>query len=237
MLAKKQPHNKQKRSSLIEVLKGIFDTFWALLMTFIILFGIIGGFFTPTEASIVAVAYAAFIGIFVYRKLSLRAIPGIVLDSFKTSASLMILVGFSNLLGWILVTERLPLLISESLLSITSNKFVILIFINLILLVVGTFMETIAALLILFPVLLNVAISVGIDPIQFAVVAVLNLIIGLTTPPVGVCLFVASSIGKISIDQVSRAGMPFLLVAVAVLLLVTYIPQISLFLPDLFFDR
>jgi tripartite ATP-independent transporter DctM subunit len=236
VLAKKQPHKKQKRSSAIEIIKGIFDTFWALLMTFIILFGIIGGFFTPTEASIVAVAYAAFIGIFVYRKLSLKAIPGIVLDSFKTSASLMILVGFSNLLGWILVTERLPLLISESLLAITTNKFIILIFINLILLVVGTFMETIAALLILFPVLLNVAISVGIDPIQFAVIAVLNLIIGLTTPPVGVCLFVASSIGKISIDQVSRAGFPFLVVSLIVLLLVTYIPQISLLLPGLFFD-
>jgi tripartite ATP-independent transporter DctM subunit len=236
VLAKKQPHKKQKRSSAIEIIKGIFDTFWALLMTFIILFGIIGGYFTPTEASIVAVVYAAFIGIFVYRKLSLKAIPGIVLDSFKTSASLMILVGFSNLLGWILVTERLPLLISESLLSITTNKFIILIFINLILLVVGTFMETIAALLILFPVLLNVAISVGIDPIQFAVIAVLNLIIGLTTPPVGVCLFVASSIGKISIDQVSRAGFPFLVVSLIVLLLVTYIPQISLLLPGLFFD-
>jgi len=236
LLAKNQPHKKQKRSSVLEILKGIFDTFWALLMTFIILFGIIGGYFTPTEASIVAVLYAAFIGLFVYRKLSLKALPAIVLDSFKTSASLMILVGFSNLLGWILVTERLPLLISEGLLGITTNKILILIFINLILLVVGTFMETIAALLILFPVLLNVAVTVGIDPIQFAVVAVLNLIIGLTTPPVGVCLFVASSIGKISIDQVSRAGFPFLLVSLFVLILVTYIPQISLLLPGLFFD-
>ena len=97
-------------------------------------------------------------------------------------------------------------------------------------------METIAALLILFPVLLKVAVTVGVDPVQFAVIAVLNLIIGLTTPPVGVCLFVASSIGKISIDQVSRAGFPFLLVSILVLILVTYFPQISLILPDLFFD-
>jgi len=148
----------------------------------------------------------------------------------------MILVGFSNLLGWILVTEGLPVLISEGLLGITTNKFVILLLINLILLVVGTFMETIAALLIMFPVLLNVAVSVGVDPIQFAVIAVLNLIIGLTTPPVGVCLFVASSIGKISIDQVSRAILPFLLVSILVLMLVTYIPQISLLLPSLFYE-
>jgi tripartite ATP-independent transporter DctM subunit len=236
VLSKNQPHNKQARSSFLKILKGFFNTFWALLMTFIILFGIIGGFFTPTEASIVAVIYAAFVGLFIYRKLSLGEIPRIVLDSFKTSASLMLLVGFSNLLGWILVTERLPVLISESLLGFTTNKFVILILINLILLVVGTFMETIAALLILFPVLLNVAVSVGVDPIQFGVIAVLNLIIGLTTPPVGVCLFVASSIGKISIDEVSRSVIPFVLVSILVLLLVTYIPQLSLLLPDLFYD-
>ena len=236
MISKRQPHVRRMRSSSRKIAKGFIDTFWALLMTFIILFGIIGGFFTPTEASIVAVVYAAIIGIFVYRKLSLREIPAIVLESFKTSSSLMILVGFSNLLGWILVTERLPLMISESLLGFTDNKFLILILINLILLVVGTFMETIAALLILFPVLLNVATSVGVDPIQFAVIAVLNLIIGLTTPPVGVCLFVASSIGKISIDQVSRAILPFLVVSIIVLLLVTYFPQISLLLPGIFYE-
>ncbi len=236
VLSKNQPHQIRKRSSFPIVLRGFFDTFWALLMTFIILYGIIGGFFTPTEASIVAVLYAALIGLFVYRKLSLRLIPHIILDSFKTSASLMLLVGFSNLLGWILVTEKLPHLISESLLGFTTNRIVILIFINLILLMVGTFMETIAALLILFPVLLEVAVSVGIDPIQFGVIAVLNLIIGLTTPPVGVCLFVASSISKTSIDEVSRGVLPFVIVAVFVLLLVTYIPQLSLFLPNLFYD-
>jgi tripartite ATP-independent transporter DctM subunit len=236
MVSKNQPHKRKKRSSPLEVLRGLKDTFWALLMTFIILFGIIGGVFTPTEASIIAVVYAAAVGMFVYRKLKLREIPRIILDSVKTSSSLMILVGFSNLLGWILVTEGLPEMISESLLGFTSNKIVILIFINLILLLVGTFMETIAALLIMFPVLLNVAVEVGIDPIQFAVIAVLNLIIGLTTPPVGVCLFIASSIGKISIDQVSRGILPFLLVSILVLILVTYIPEISLFLPGLFYE-
>jgi len=227
IVSKSQPHKRKPRSSVSEVLRGLSDTFWALLMTFIILFGIIGGYFTPTEASIVAVVYAALVGLF---------IPRIVLDSVKTSSSLMILVGFSNLFGWILVTEGLPDLISESLLGFTTNKIVILIFINLILLMVGTFMETIAALMIMFPVLLNVAVEVGVDPIQFAVIAVLNLIIGLTTPPVGVCLFVASSIGKISIDRISIRILPFLLVSILVLILVTYIPQISLGLPGLFYD-
>ena len=236
ILSKKQPHNKKKRSTVLEILRGFTSTFWALLMTFIILYGIIGGVFTPTEASIVAAVYAAVIGLLVYRKLSLKEIPRIVLNSVKTSASLMILVGFSNLLGWILVTEGLPGMISEGLLGFTDNKIVILIFINLILLLVGTFMETIAALLIMFPVLLNVAVGVGVDPIHFAVIAVLNLIIGLTTPPVGVCLFVASSIGEISIDKISKAIFPFLLVSLLVLILVTYIPQLSLLLPGLFFD-
>ena len=232
----KENYPKLKRSTLKEIALGFIDTFWALLMTFLILFGIIGGIFTPTEASIVAVIYAILVGIFVYKKLNFKRMLVVVLDSMKTSASLMVLVGFANLFGWILITERLPQLISTEILSITQNKFLVLLLINLLLIFVGTFMETIAALLILFPILLKVAVTVGVDPVQFAVIAVLNLIIGLTTPPVGVCLFVSSSIGKISIGQVSKAGFPFLLVSLIVLLLVTYIPQISLFLPGLFFD-
>ena len=148
----------------------------------------------------------------------------------------MILVGFANLFGWILITERLPQMISSEILSFTTNKYLVLLIINILLIFVGTFMETIAALLILFPLLLKVAVAVEVDPIHFAVIAVLNLIIGLTTPPVGVCLFVASSIGKISIGRVSKAGLPFLLVSILVLILVTLFPQISLFLPGLFMD-
>lgn len=235
-IAVRRNYPKLPRSSAKQIAKGFVDTFWALLMTFIILFGIIGGVFTPTEASIIAVLYALLIGVFVYKKLTLRNIPVVVLDSMKTSASLMVLVGFANLFGWILITERLPQVISEGILDFTQNKYLVLLLINILLIFVGTFMETIAALLILFPILLKVAVTVGVDPIQFAVIAVLNLMIGLTTPPVGVCLFVASSIGKISIGQVSKAGLPFFLVSLLVLVLVTLIPEISLFLPSLFLD-
>jgi len=227
---------KHPRSSFMEITRGFIDTFWALLMTFIIIFGIVGGIFTPTEASIIAVIYAMIIGAFVYKKLSWKNLPVIILDSMKTSASLMILVGFANLFGWILITERLPQTISSGILDFTTNKYLVLLIINLLLIFIGTFMETIAALLILFPLLLKVAVTVGVDPIHFAVIAVLNLIIGLTTPPVGVCLFVASSIGKISISRVSKASLPFLAVSVIVLILVTLFPQISLFLPDLFME-
>ena len=233
-ISKRRNYPKHPRSNFKQIALGFVDTFWSLLMTFIILYGIIGGIFTPTEASIIAVLYAIVIGKFVYKKLNLKNIQVVLLDSMKTSASLMVLVGFANLFGYILITEQIPQTISSGILGFTTNKYVVLLLLNLLLIIVGTFMETIAALLILFPILLKVAIEVDVDPIHFAVIAVLNLIIGLTTPPVGVCLFVASSIGKISIGEVSQAGFPFLLVSFLVLILVTLFPSLSLFLPNLF---
>ena len=235
-ISMKNGYPRHPRSSFKQIAISFRETFWALLMTFIIIFGIVGGIFTPTEASIIAVVYALLVGSFIYRKIKWKKLPIIILDSLKTSASLMILVGFANLFGWILITERLPQTISAQILEFSSNKYVVLLLINILLIFVGTFMETIAALLILFPILLKVAMTVGVDPIHFAVIAVLNLIIGLTTPPVGVCLFVASSIGKISISDVSKASLPFLLVSLSILVLVTLFPQISLFLPNLFME-
>ncbi|SHJ62190.1 TRAP transporter large permease [Pseudozobellia thermophila] len=235
-LSRKRNYPKHERSSFRQIAKGFVDTFWALLMTLIILFGIIGGIFTPTEASIIAVAYALLIGIFVYKRLSLKNIWVLVLDSMKTSASLMVLVGFANLFGWILITEQMPQLVSNEILNFSENKYVVLLLINLLLIFVGTFMETIAALLILFPILLKVSMGVGVDPIHFSVIALLNLMIGLTTPPLGICLFVSSSIGKVSIGSVSKAGLPFLAVSLIILALVTLFPEISLFLPDLIMD-
>jgi C4-dicarboxylate transporter, DctM subunit len=180
------------------------------------------------------VIYALLVGSLIYRTLTWKGIANVMTGSAGTTASLMILVGFANLFGWILISEQVPQSLAELLLSITQNKFLLLLLINILLIVVGSFMETIAALLIVYPILLNVAVSVGIDPIQFSVVAVLNLIIGLNTPPVGVCLFVASGIGKVSVEKVAKAGLPFLLISLLVLLLVTYIPALSLFLPGLF---
>lgn len=232
----KRKHPKRARSSARDIGRGFIDAFWALMMTFLILFGIIGGVFTPTEASIVAVLYALFVGLFFYRTIGLRDIKNIVVESAGTTASLMVLVGFANIFGWILVSEQVPQQLADSLLGFTSNKIVLLLLINLLLLFVGSFMETIASLLILYPILLKVAMAAGVDPIQFSIIAVLNLIIGLNTPPVGVCLFVASGIGNVSIEKIARAGLPFLAVSLLVLALVTYVPQISLFLPGLFID-
>lgn len=232
-IATKRNYPKHAKSSLKQVLISFKNTFWALLMIFIILYGIIGGVFTPTEASIIAVLYAAMVGMFVYKELTMHKLNKTIIESIRTTASLMLLIGFANLFGWVLVIERFPQFISSELLSFTDNKYLVLLIINLILIVVGSFMETIAALLILFPILLKIAVSVGVDPIHFAIIAVLNLIIGLTTPPVGVCLFVASSVGKESIGSISKEVLPFLFVSLIVLAIVTLVPEISLFLPRL----
>ncbi len=232
----KRKYPKKKRASWMTMAKSFYQAFWALMMTLLILFGIIGGVFTPTEASIVAVVYALVIGLLVYRELNWTQLPQIILESAKMTASLMVLVGFANLFAWIMTVEEIPQMIAAGLLGLTENRFLILLLINVLLLFVGAFMETIAALLILFPVLLGVAVHVGVDPVQFAIIMVMNLVIGLTTPPVGVCLFVASSIGNISLEKISRAGFPFLLVSLIILLLVTYVPEISLFLPGLFYE-
>lgn len=233
-VSRKRGYPKHARSSLRQIGRGFVDTFWALLMTVIILYGIIGGLFTPTEASIVAVLYALVMGTFVYRKLTWRRSLVVVLDSLRTSAALMVLIGFANLFGYILIVERLPQVVSAGILGFTDNPYVVLLLINLLLIFVGTFMETIAALLILFPILLKVALAVGVDPIHFSVIALLNLMIGLTTPPLGVCLFVAAGIGKVPIGAVSRAGFPFLLVSLGVLTLVTLFPGLSLWLVGVF---
>jgi C4-dicarboxylate transporter, DctM subunit len=236
IISVKRQYPKNPRVPFLQMVKSFYQAFWAILMTLLILFGIIGGVFTPTEASIVAVVYAMAIGLFVYRELKFKMIPKIILDSAKMTASLMVLVGFANLFAWIMTVEEIPQMIAQSLLSLTENKIFLLLLINFLLLIVGAFMETIASLLILFPVLLGVAVHIGVDPIQFAMIMVMNLVIGLTTPPVGVCLFVASSIGKISMEKIAKAGVPFLLVSLFVLLLVTFVPGISLFLPSLFYD-
>lgn len=233
-ISRKKMHPKQPRATWGQRARSFVHAFWALLMTFLILFGIIGGVFTPTEASVMAVLYALLVGSLFYRTLTWKGIYTVMTNSAGTTASLMVLVGFANLFGWILVSEQVPQGLADLLLTITGNKYLLLLLINVLLIIIGSFMETIAALLIVYPILLKVAVFAGVDPIQFSVIAVLNLIIGLNTPPVGVCLFVASGIGRISLEKVSRAVLPFLLVSLIVLMLVSYIPAISLFLPGLF---
>lgn len=232
-IAKKRKYPKGQIQPVRVVFKAFMDAVWAVLMTVIILFGILGGFFTPTEASVVAVIYAVIVGLFIYKELKLRDIPKVIVESLVTTAAVMILVGFANLFAWILASEQIPQMIASGILALSDNPVIIILLLNLLLLFVGSFMETIAALVILFPVLLPVAVGIGMDPIHFGVMAVLNLMIGLTTPPVGVCLFVASGIAKLSIVQTTKAIIPFLFVSIVILLLVAFIPPLTLFLPSL----
>ena len=159
--------------------------------------------------------------------------PGLLIDSAVSAAAILLLVGTANVFGWILVSEHIPQMIADAVLSLTTNKYLVILLINIVLIFVGMFMETIAALIILFIPLLTVAQGVGIDPIHFAVFAVLNLMIGLSTPPVGVCLFVCANIAREPLGRVVKALVPYIITNLIVLLLVSYIPALSTWLPSL----
>jgi tripartite ATP-independent transporter DctM subunit len=232
LIARRRQFPKQPWQGLSEIGRSFGGAFWALAMTGIIIYGLLSGIATPTETAVVASVYAFVVGAFVYRELPIRKVPEILIDSAVSAAGILVLVGFANVFGWILVSEQIPQLIANAVLSITDNKFVIILIINVLLLVIGMFMETIAALIILFVPLLTLAQSVGIDPLHFAIIAVLNLMIGLTTPPLGVCLFVCANIAKLPLMPVVRAILPYLLTNVLVLLLVSYIPPLATWLPS-----
>lgn len=236
LIAKKQSFPRQSWQGFHELIKAFGGAFWAIAMTVLIIAGLLSGLATPIETAVIASVYAAIVGLFIYRELPLRAIPTILVESAISSAAILILVGFANVFGWILVSERIPETIAGAVLQLTDNRFLVILIINLLLLFVGMFMETIAALIILFIPLLSLAIEIGIDPLHFATFAVLNLMIGLTTPPVGVCLFICANIAKLPLMPVVRAIMPFLLTNLFILLLVSYIPALSTWLPSLIFD-
>ncbi len=236
LIASRNKFPRQKWRGFAEVGRSFVGAFWALAMSALIIGGMISGLMTPTETAVIACIYAIIVGVFFYRELPVKAIPKILVDSAVSSAAILVLVGFANVFGWILVSERIPQMIADSVLSITNNKYLIILLINLLLLFVGMFMETIAALIILFVPLLTLAQGVGIEPLHFATFAVLNLMIGLTTPPVGVCLFVCANIAELPLSSVIKAIMPFIITNLIVLLLVSYIPEISTWLPGLLAD-
>jgi len=219
-----------------EVARAFGGAVWALAMTFLIIYGLLSGLATPTETAVIASLYAFLVGAFIYRELPVRQVPGIIVDSAVSAAGILALVGFANVFGWILVSERIPQAIADGVLSLTDNRFLVILLINLLLLFVGMFMETIAALIILFVPLLSLAQAVGIEPLHFATFAVLNLMIGLTTPPVGVCLFVCAGIARLPLTPVVRAILPFLLTNILVLLAVSYFPPLATWLPSLLID-
>ena len=213
--------------------KEFFSAAPALFAPVIILGGILGGVFTATEAAAVAVLYAFILGTVFYRELSMKDMVDIFVQSGTTTAVLLLIIGMANIFAWVLTAEQIPTRIAQAMLSVTSNPYLILFFINVFLIFIGMFLEGGAAIIILAPTLLAVAKAVGIEPLHFGLVMVLNIVVGLLTPPLGVCLFVVAGVTGLNLSTVIRSVMPFLAVEVGVLLLVTYLPGVILFIPRL----
>lgn len=200
----------------------------ALFLPFIILGGIYGGYFTPTEAAVIAVVYALFVGVFVYREIPIRDLPKIFAESMFTASVVMVIVGFAFIFAYALALMQAPQQIAAAIRTVSSDPNVFLLLVNLFLFVVGMFMETFAAIIILAPVLAPVAVQLGIDPIHFGLIMIVNLAIGMVTPPVGVNLFVACGIARISMEQIMRPLSVLLAVLIVNMLIITYVPALSL---------
>ncbi len=231
--AKRKGYPTFKRSSLAEITRSFGIAFPSLLLLFIVIGGIVAGFFTATEASAVAVLYTLVLG-FLYKEIGIKDLPKILLDSSKTSAIVMLLIAASMSMSWILSYENIPQSLSEVLLSISDNSLVILIIINLLLLFVGIFMDMTPAVLIFTPIFLPIVKTLGIDPIQFGIMMVLNLCIGLCTPPVGSVLFVGIGIANTSIERVIKPLLPLFIAMIIALVFIILFPAITLWLPQKF---
>jgi tripartite ATP-independent transporter DctM subunit len=205
--------------------------FPALLTPAIIVGGMTFGWFTPTEAAIAACAWAIVLGIFLYRTLSPKQFYKVSMDTIETTAGVLLIVGAASLFGWVLTTTRVTEYTTEALLALTNNRYIILLLTNVLLLVVGCFLEPIASISILVPVLMPVIVKVGIDPVHFGVMMTLNLMIGLLHPPLGMVLFVLSRIAKLSIERTTVAILPWLIPLLLSLIAITMIPELTLWLP------
>lgn len=224
--------DENKDFSFIEVLKAINDAKWALLIPIIILGGIYGGIFSPTEAAVVATVYALFIGMFVYKELDFKSVYDSFLEAVIINATTMIIIGLSVSVAYFMTLEQIPNDIATFLTSLSDSPIVILLAINVLLFMVGMFIDTISALVVLTPILLPIVTTVGVDPIHFGVILVANLAIGFVTPPLGVNLFVASSVGNVKFEKIVSAIIPFIISMIICILVITFFPALSLWLPS-----
>ncbi|WP_242118354.1 TRAP transporter large permease [Aestuariivivens sediminicola] len=231
--AKKKKYKIGERSKLKDVWKTFIDAVPSLFLLVVVIGGIVTGIFTATEASAVAVLYCLVLG-FAYKEITVRSLPEILLESSATTAIVMLLIGASMSMSWVMSYENIPQDISSTLLAISENKIIILLIINLLLLFVGIFMDMTPAVLIFTPIFLPVVVDLGMDPVHFGIIMVLNLCIGLCTPPVGSVLFVGVGVAQTTIQKVLKPLIPLFIAMVVALFLVTYFPELSLWLPRLF---
>ena len=233
IVAKIKNYPRQPRATMNEVLTAGRDSIWGLALIFIILGGIYGGVFTPTEAAAVAAVYAFLVAVFIYRDISFRQVPEVLLDAAKVTIMLMFIIVNALLFAHVLTTERIPQIIAEQIIAWNMEAWQFLIVVNILLLIAGMFMEPTGIILILAPILFPIATQLGIDPVHLGIIMVVNLEIGMVTPPIGLNLFVTAGITNMSIGRVMRAASPWLILLLTFLVIVTYVPEISLWLPKL----
>lgn len=236
IIAKKRGYPVAPRVGINVFLRAVGQAILPLSLVIVIIGGIIKGTFTATEGSAIAVVYALFLAMVIYREIKIRDLPKIFLDSMVTTAIVLLLIGCSMGMSWAMANADIPYIISDGLLAISENKIVLLLAINLVLLVVGFFMDMTPALLIFTPIFLPIATDLGMDPVHFGIMMTFNLCMGICTPPVGSALFVGCSIGKVRLTQVVPFMLPLYLALIVSLLLVIFFPQISLFLPEFFLN-
>lgn len=233
IISMKKGYKDTTKFSGREILKFFWDALLAMLMPVIVLGGIYTGWFTPTEAAVVAVMYGVVVGMFVYRNITPKSLMKILKDAAGSTAQVMILICAASLFGYVLTAHRIPDAIATFILGLSSNKWVILLLINLLLLVVGTFLDTTAAIIILVPILFPIINTIGVDPIHFGMILCVNLAVGFVTPPFGTCLFVACGVADTSLGAITKRILPFIAALLVVVALVTIFEPISLFLPRL----
>jgi C4-dicarboxylate transporter DctM subunit len=229
--ARKHKIETLNRASLSEVWNAFKDAGWALGIPVLILGGIYGGFFTPTEAAAVASVYAIFVSLFIYKDLSIKGLLDETYESAIGTSQVMILLAAASVFSWLLTRQQVPQAMTETLMAISNSKFAILLMINVLLLITGMFIDPASSTTILAPLLLPVALSFGIDPVHLGIIMVVNGAIGMYTPPFGLNLFVATGISSVSISSIIRGAVPFIILSLVTMALVTYIPIISLWLP------
>lgn len=234
IIAKRRNYPMAPRPTMQMVVKAFLDAIPSLLMVVIVMGGILGGIFTATEASAIAVVYTFVLSVLIYREIKFKDLPKIILDSVVTTSIVLFLIGVSVGMSWAMTNADIPYMINEALISVSDNLIIILLIINIILLIIGVFMDMTPAVLIFTPIFLPIVKSMGMDPVHFSIMMVFNLCIGLCTPPVGSALFVGCSVSGVKLQDLLKPILPFFAALLVSLFAVSYIPQLSLFLPGLF---
>ena len=234
IISKRRHYPKGDKFSFKNLIKQLGVSFWALAAVIIVVVGVVGGWFTATESAAVAVIYSLLVSVYIYKGLNWKGVWKVLESCIDTLSIVLILISTSSIFGYCLTTLHVPVLASEAIVGLTDNPVLIALLLNLILLVLGCIMDMAPIILIATPILLPIATSIGINPIQFGIMVILNCGIGLLTPPVGSVLFIGSAVAKVKMEKVVKATLPFYVCMIAVLLLLTFFPQITMFLPNLF---